>query len=52
MNLDLNYWTDEGNVKVSMELLELRKPSGAAFLSYKILGTGDCLKMDWLGEWI
>ena len=50
VDINLHFWTDEGNVKVSMDLLELRAPSSTAFLSYKILGTNYCLKMNWLGE--
>lgn len=50
VDLDLLFWADEGEVEVSMELLELRKPSGTAFLSYSVLGTNYCLKMNWLGE--
>ena len=50
VQLDLTYWADEGEVEVSMDLLELRKPSGTAFLGYRILGTGYCLQMDWLGQ--
>ena len=52
VDLDLHFWADEGEVEVSMELLELRKPSGTAFLSYNLLGTSYCLKMNWLGEYI
>ena len=51
VDLDLHFWSDEGEVEVSMELLELRKPSGTAFLSYNILGTHFCLKMNWLGQY-
>ena len=50
VQLDLTYWADEGEVEVSMDLLELKKPSGTAFLAYKILGTNYCLQMNWLGQ--
>ena len=51
VDLDLHFWADEGDVEVSMELLELRQPSGTAFLGYNILGTNYCLQMNWLGRY-
>ena len=46
VDLSLLYWAEEGDVEVSMELLDMRAMSSTAFLGYQIFGSYKCLQMN------